>query len=132
MIETITTGKDGIATSSELQLGDYEIVEVFVPSPLLVDSTPKSVTLSYADMTTPVVIGQVGFINALAKAQIKVTKHGINGEPVEGAKFEIKNADGKVVETLTTNAKGEATTSKLPLSKRIPQRNLCSNSYILD
>ena len=26
VIETITTGKDGIATSSELQLGDYEIV----------------------------------------------------------------------------------------------------------
>ena len=132
VIETITTGKDGIATSSELPLGDYEIVEVFVPSPLLVDSTPKSVTLSYANMTTPVVIGQVGFINALAKAQIKVTKHGINGEPVEGAKFEIKNADGKVVETLTTNAKGEATTSKLPLGTYTATEIYVPSPYILD
>ena len=132
VIETITTGKDGIATSSELQLGDYEIVEVFVPSPLLVDSTPKSVTLSYADMTTPVVIGQVGFINALAKAQIKVTKHGVNGEVVEGAVFEIKNADGKVVETLTTDAKGEATTSNLPLGTYTATEIYVPSPYILD
>ena len=115
VIETITTGTNGIATSSELSLGTYEIVEVFVPSPLLLDSTPKSVTLSYANMTTPVVVSRVDFVNEVAKAQIKVTKHGVNGEPVKGAKFEIKNADGQVVETVTTNAEGEATTSKLPL-----------------
>ncbi|MFR7897282.1 SpaA isopeptide-forming pilin-related protein, partial [Turicibacter sanguinis] len=132
VIETITTGKDGIATSSKLSLGTYEVVETFVPSPLILDSTPKQVTLTYANMNTPVVVERVGFVNELAKAQIKVTKHGVNGEPVEGAKFEIKNADGKVVETLTTNAKGEATTPKLPLGTYTATEIYVPSPYILD
>ena len=132
VIETITTGKDGIATSSKLSLGTYEVVETFVPSPLILDSTPKQVTLTYENMNTPVVVERVGFVNELAKAQIKVTKHGVNGEPVEGAKFEIKNADGKVVETVTTNAKGEVTTSKLPLGTYTATEIYVPTPYILD
>lgn len=132
VVETITTGFNGVAKSKLLPLGDYEVVEVSVPAPLILDTTPKSVTLSYANMTTPVVVSRVDVVNAIAKAQLKITKQGIDGEPVEGAKFEVKNAKGDLAATLTTNANGEATTQQLPLGSYQVTEVFVPSPYILD
>ena len=53
LVETLTTGEDGNATSSDLYLGKYRIVEVKAPEDLTIgkdeSETTQEVTLEYAD-----------------------------------------------------------------------------------
>ncbi|NLB50222.1 MAG: hypothetical protein GX809_01375, partial [Clostridiaceae bacterium] len=46
-VATLTTGSDGKATTSALPLGRYTVTETGVPAPYLLNSTPKTVDLSY-------------------------------------------------------------------------------------
>ena len=136
--KTIKTGSDGIATLSDLEAGTYTVTEVEVPAPYLLDSTPKKVTVEVAKTA------YLDFVNQVAKGQIVINKTGEQLTKVEQkngeyefiyeqqamsdvtfsiyAKKDIVDSSGKVlyqanelVERVTTNKDGKATSSQLPL-----------------
>ena len=51
---------------------------------------------------------------------------------LKGAKYEIRNAKNEVVETLTTDEKGKATSKELPIATYTVKETKASNGYILD
>ena len=53
-VDTITTGEDGFATTKELYLGEYEIVEVSAPEGYIIDEDIENVTLENEDTLTRV------------------------------------------------------------------------------
>ena len=48
VVDEITTGEDGTATSKELYLGKYDVVEVKAPIGFVLNATPSNVELVYA------------------------------------------------------------------------------------
>lgn len=116
VVAQLTTNAQGEATTPNLPLGTYTVTETFVPSPYILDTTPKTVTISYVNQTTPVVTVETTFTNAPALGIIKIRKiDSINANPIKGAVFEVRNAENTVVDTLTTDDNGRATTIQLPL-----------------
>jgi LPXTG-motif cell wall-anchored protein len=74
IVDTITTGKDGNATSKALYLGDYIAVETAVPYGFLIDETPMPFSLVYQDQYTALVSAETGLYNERAKGEISVIK----------------------------------------------------------
>ena len=132
VVAQLTTNAQGEATTPNLPLGTYTVTETFVPSPYILDTTPKTVTISYVNQTTPVVTVETTFTNAPAQGRVRVIKKDTSGTLVPGAKFDVRNSANTVVAQLTTNAQGEATTPNLPLGTYTVTETFVPSPYILD
>ena len=106
VVDTITTDKNGVAQSKELQNGKYYYREVKVPDNIVLDNT-----LYEFDMNGVVVEKTV--VNKYVKGTIKIIKVDENETPIEGVKFEILNESKEVVDTITTNKDGIAESKEL-------------------
>lgn len=115
LVDTVTTGTNGVASTKRLPLGTYTITETKVPGNYLLDKTPMKATLAYVNNTTPVVNVYVTQENERYVGRIKVVKQGMSGEFVEGTIFDVETSDGKLITTVKTNKKGEAFTGELDL-----------------
>ena len=78
-----TTDENGKILFSNLAPGTYTVTETSVPSPYLIDKTPKTVTVKANDT------GEVSFTNNLPRGEFTLTKTKENGSPLVGAKFRI-------------------------------------------
>ena len=120
LVDTIITGSDGYGSSKILPLGVYRIQETKSPYGFVRDKKTYTVTLSGTQGTASIVYSpertiaeqpQVGRINI----------HKYNENPkmgdydLAGAVFEILNAKGTVVDTVTVNSSGEGQSKELPL-----------------
>lgn len=142
VVDTLTTGKDGKASSKNLPLGNYTVVETYVPEPLVLDKTPIEANIKYKDQTTEVILRELSQTNIEAVGQISITKFGYNtvgavprsnGDYlVVGAKFDVKDKDGKTVDRLTTDTNGHALSKKLPLGKYTVHETFVPEPLILD
>lgn len=94
VLDHVTTGKDGTATTSELPLGDgsatYAFVETEAPAGHVLDPTPRTFTLSYEDRQTPVVEARVEASDEPTRVDIEKTRLGAEGVAVPGAVFELE------------------------------------------
>lgn len=104
LVDTITTGTDGKATSKKLPLGKYEVEEIEAPHGMILNGEKQDVELKYKDQTTAVVFDNVTIVNDRQKVEAKLQKvDKDNGIALEGgvfnlvAKEDIKNADGEVI-----------------------------------
>ena len=104
VIETLTTGKDGKATSMKLPLGKYEVVEISAPDGMVINPEKQTVELKYKDQYTPLVFGTASFVNQRQKVEVEVIKQ--DNEFAVGladaefnftAKEDIKNYDGEII-----------------------------------
>lgn len=129
IVDTVTTGEDGIATSKELYLGSYKVVEKTAPFGMVLNLIPSYVTLSYAGQTKTLTYGSASFVNERQKVTIELNKTLEEDELFGiGKKGEIKNikfglyaseemiaSDGSVIpkdsllEILSLNEDGSAT-----------------------
>lgn len=133
IVDTITTNPMGVATTQILPLGDYVIIETFVPSPYLLDSTPIPVTLQYQDQHQQVVIKKIEHLNKEPKGIIELTKlDEETSEPLSGVAFELKDDQGMVVDTLVTNEVGKAQSSEIPLGVYTLEEIEPSVGYVTD
>lgn len=132
VVDTLTTGSNGKATTKELPLGKYTIVETFVPSPLVLDTTPIEANIAYKDQTTSVVLRQVSQRNKEAVGKIEVVKKSVHGDLIKDTVFEIKDKDNNVVDTLTTDSKGYAKTKELLLGKYTVTEVSVPNNLVLE
>lgn len=116
LVETILTNQEGYAITKELPIGEYVIKETKTKENYVLSEEITKVEVKYGE------IEKLEFKNEKIKGKIKIIKISENdnlrngkpkGSPIEGIVFQIKNAEGEILETLTTNAEGIAISKEL-------------------
>lgn len=152
VVDTITTGADGTATSKELYLGKYEVREVTAPHGMVLNTEAHSVELVYAGQNIAVVETSTGFYNERQRVYIDLVKSlavddaygiGKNGEIFDVtfglfAAEDLTAADGTVIPadglieiiSLDENGKG-LVSSDLPLGSYYVKELSTNSAYII-
>lgn len=107
-----TTDKEGIASFSNLDEGEYQLQEVETNQNYLINSTPFDIKVQY-DKTTKIEVE-----NQLKKGQIKIIKVDENNPEIKlkDVEFEVIDENGNILETIKTDENGEGITKQYPLS----------------
>ena len=151
VVDTITTGADGTATSKELYLGSYEVKEITAPYGMVLNEEIHSVELVYAGQEVAVTETSTSFYNERQKVEIDLTKSlevdedygvGNNGEIFDVsfglyAAEELTAADGTTIPadglieviTLDENGHGKAV-SDLPMGSYYVQEISNNAAYL--
>ena len=151
VVDTITTGADGTATSKELYLGKYEVKEITAPYGMVLNEEIHSVELIYAGQEVAVTETSTSFYNERQKVEIDLTKSlevdedygvGNNGEIFDVsfglyAAEELTAADGTTIPadglieviTLDENGHGKAV-SDLPMGSYYVQEISTNAAYL--
>lgn len=74
VVDTITTGKNGIAKSKEIYLGKYEVQEIKAPHGMVISNEVHSVELIYAGQNVSVTETATSFYNERQKATLSFQK----------------------------------------------------------
>ncbi|MDB2108074.1 SpaA isopeptide-forming pilin-related protein [Clostridium paraputrificum] len=111
VVDTITTDENGVGTSKELPYGSYTVAEVSAPSGYELSGESKNVTIDSNGQT----IG-LTFENTKILGKISILKVDSADENIKlpGAVFEVKDSQGTVVDTITTDENGVGTSKELP------------------
>lgn len=107
LLETIETGETGEATSQELYLGKYRVVETKAPDDLTIGKTnaetTREVALEYAGQEVTLTQTEADYNNERPKVNVKAVKKSQNDDAVlRGAEFGLYagddiQADGRIV-----------------------------------
>ena len=101
LIDTVTTDDTGTALSQELYLGNYTVKEKETPDGYKLDTEEHKVSVEYADAVTPVVIATLEVEDE--PNNIFIQKIDSETEKtLPGAKLQLIDADGNVIEEWTT------------------------------
>lgn len=152
VVDTITTGSDGVAVSKELYLGPYEVVETKAPYGMVLNTEAKQVTLTYAGQDVALTEASTGFYNERQKVRISLDKVmeqnesfdiGEHGETLHVtfglyAAEDLTAADGSVIpadgliEIIGVSAGGTAVVEKdLPLGSYYLQERGTDAHYLI-
>jgi uncharacterized surface anchored protein len=116
--EYVTDDKGIVDLPKELAEGKYKVKETKATTGYVLDDQPRTIELKSGE-TTEVVIE-----NQPVRGKIIITKKSADDNPItkekadavlEGAVFEVYDKDLNVVDTITTDSRGIATTIDLPL-----------------
>ena len=104
VLDTITTGKDGIAKTKKLPLSKLEIEEIQAPEGFTITQKLQNAELEYEDQNTELVFDSVTYYNERQKLNLSIIKKDADTKaPLAGSTFgvyaseDIKSADGKVL-----------------------------------
>ena len=152
LVDTITTEQNGTATSNELYLGKYRVVETVAPNGTVLNKTVNHIELTYAGQNEKVTNTSTSFVNERQKVEIDLLKvlekdetFGIgNGDEIKRVSFglyadeDIKASNGTVipkdglVEIITCEENGKATfTTDLPFGGYYVKEIKTDIQYIL-
>lgn len=152
LVDTITTEQNGTATSNELYLGKYRVVETVAPNGTVLNKTVNHIELTYAGQNEKVTNTSTSFVNERQKVEIDLLKvlekdetFGIgNGDEIKRVSFglyadeDIKASNGTVipkdglVEIITCDENGKATfTTDLPFGGYYVKEIKTDIQYIL-
>lgn len=152
LVATLKTNTKGTATSKQLYLGKYRVVEKTAPNGFVLNRTVNHIALTYAGQNEKVTNTSTSFTNDRQKVEINLTKVleqnekfniGNNGE-IRNVSFglyadeDLKAANGTVIpkdgllEIITCNEKGKATfTTDLPIGSYYVKEISTDSHYIL-
>ena len=152
LVATLKTNSKGTATSKQLYLGKYRVVETVAPYGTVINPEPHTVELTYSGQNEKVINTSTSFTNDRQKAEINLTKIleqdekfniGSNDE-IRNVSFglyadeDLKATNGTVIpkdgliEIITCDEKGKATfTTDLPIGKYYVKEISTGNHYIL-
>lgn len=126
----LSTGKtdvNGNLTFSKLELGNYTLTETSVPDGYIIQKSTYPVTVKRNQTS------QVDVQNTKVKGVLQITKIETKAKtPIQGTVFEIYDKDGKVVEKMTTDANGIATSSELSKGTYTYKEVSAPDGYIMD
>ena len=92
LVDTVTTGKDGIAVSKTLYLGKYSIKETHAPYGMVLNDEVHTVELTYTDQTVKLTETASSFFNERQKVKVNLEKWLETNEAFDiGTNGEIKN-----------------------------------------
>lgn len=152
LFDTITTDKNGTATSKELYLGKYRVVETVAPNGFALNKTLNHIELTYAGQNEKVTNTLTSFTNDRQKVEIDLTKIleqdekfniGSNGEILNVsfglyADEDLKAANGTAIpkdgllETVTCDENGKAVfTTDIPIGSYYVKEISTDSHYIL-
>ena len=116
-IERTVTGKDGKAAfTSDLPLGQYYVKEIEAPKGYVKSDKIFDVDASYQGDKVKVIEFKAAFENAPIK--VEISKTDITGKKeLPGAKLSVIDADGKLVESWTSEAGKTHMIERLPVGK---------------
>lgn len=152
LVDTITSGTDGVAVSKQLYLGKYEIKEITAPHSMVLNDTVQTVELTYAGQDISVTEVSSSLYNERQKVKVSLSKTleqnelfcvGMNGE-IANISFglyaaeDIIAADGTLIpangliEIIFFDTDGHAVcTTDIPLGKFYLQERTTDSHYLL-
>lgn len=152
LVATLKTNSKGTATSKQLYLGKYRVVETVAPYGTVINPEPHTVELTYSGQNEKVTNTSTSFTNDRQKVEIDLTKIleqdekfniGNNNE-IFNVSFglyadeDLKASNGTVIpkdgliEIITCDEKGKATfTTDLPIGSYYVKEISTDNHYIL-
>lgn len=152
LVATLKTNSKGTATSKQLYIGKYRVVEKTAPNGFVLNRTVNHIALTYAGQNEKVTNTSTSFTNDRQKVEIDLTKVleqnekfniGSNDEILNVsfglyADEDLKAANGSVIpkdgllEIITCDEKGKATfTTDLPIGSYYVKEISTDNHYIL-
>ena len=151
-VDTITTDKKGTATSKQIYLGKYRVVEKTAPYGFVLNKTVNHIELTYSGQNEKVTSTSTSFTNDRQKVEIDLTKileqdekfNIGNNDEILNVSFglyadeDLKASNGTVIpkngliEIITCDEKGKATfTTDLPIGKYYVKEISTGNPYSL-
>lgn len=152
LVATLKTNSKGTATSKQLYLGKYRVVETVAPYGTVINPEPHTVELTYSGQNEKVTNTSTSFTNDRQKAEINLTKIleqdekfniGNNGE-IRNVSFglyadeDLKAANGTVIpkngliEIITCDEKGKSQfTTDIPIGSYYVKEISTDSHYIL-
>ena len=123
VVSTLTIGSDMTAITDNLQTGEFRIKEISAPTGYKLNSKVYTATITSGDTVNITVEDEVikGKIKVVKKDSITNSCKASGEASLVGAKYEIKNHNNKVVDTITI---GEDCTA---ISKSLPYGNYTVN-----
>lgn len=152
LVATLKTNSKGTATSKQLYLGKYRVVETVAPYGTVINPEPHMVELTYSGQNEKVTNTSTSFTNDRQKAEIDLTKileqnekfNIGNNEEILNVSFglyadeDLKAANGSVIpkdgllEIITCDEKGKAQfTTDLPIGSYYVKEISTDNHYVL-
>lgn len=152
LVATLKTNTKGTATSKQLYLGKYRVVETVAPYGTVINPEPHTVELTYSGQNEKVTNTSTSFTNDRQKAEINLTKILEQDEKFNiGNNDEILNVsfglyadedlkasnctvipENGLLEIITCNEKGKATfTTDLPIGSYYVKEISTDSHYIL-
>lgn len=152
LVDAITTGEKGTATSKQLYLGRYRVVETVAPYGTVINPEPHTIELTYSGQNEKGTNTSTSFTNDRQKAEIDLTKVLEQNEKFNiGSNAEIRNvafglyadedlkaSNGTVIpkdgliEIITCDEKGKAQfTTDIPIGSYYVKEISTDNHYIL-
>lgn len=152
LVATLKTNSKGTATSKQLYLGKYRVVEKTAPYGFVLNRTVNYIELTYSGQNEKVTNTSISFTNDRQKAEIDLTKileqdekFGIgNNDEIRNVSFglyadeDLKASNGTVIpkdgllEIITCDEKGKAQfTTDIPIGKYYVKEISTDNHYIL-
>ena len=153
VVDTITTGTDGIAKSKELYLGKYEVKEITAPYGMVLNGEIHAVELVYEGQDIAVTETETSFYNERQRVEIDLVKSleadeaygvGNNGEIFDVtfglyAETDLTAADGTVIpadgliEIISLDENGKGTVnSDLPFGSYYVKELSTNSAYVLN
>lgn len=124
-----------IDLSAVLPDGRYVITETKTADGYVLDKIPRTVKITSAEPT------EITWENARQKGQVKIVKYAADDNAslnitknsrLAGAEFTISTENGKVIDTVTTNANGEAYTNALDLGSYLVQETKAPEGFTIN
>lgn len=139
LVTTITTGADGKGVSIELPLGSYTLKETSAPHGFVLSKESRTVTLSYAGQTVPIVYASASIPNKPQEGTITITKSdaetGAKAQgdaSLYGTKYVIKDAEGNTADTLHALGTRVVESKNLPLGSYVVTELAAPEGYLLN
>lgn len=127
-VEKLITDESGKAISKELPFGEYILKETKASPGYILNPIEVPVVINENDKTYSYTID-----NELLKGSIEVLKiDGNTEEPMSNVNFNVYNSKDELIETITTDEKGIANTSKLLGGDYYIQESEAPEGYIQD
>ena len=129
IVDTIITNDKGEAISKRLPIDEkYTLREKETLNTYVLTTETQTVELKENEITS------ITFENEKKKGQIRVIKVDLDNNEVllEGVTFDILDNKGNIVDTVTTDSNGEATSKRLPIDQNYTLRERETlNTYVL-
>lgn len=129
LVGQLTTGSNGYSNTLSLQAGTYYVKERNAPRYYALSTEVKTVTISSGQTST------VTFSNAPLYGIIQINKYSTDStynESLAGAVFGIYNSSGTLVQSVTTNSSGVATSAALPCGNYTVRETSALSGYELN
>lgn len=125
-VATGTTGADGTYTFTDLEPGVYTVNFSYTPEEYTIDTSSITVTVTRERA------GHAKFTVSKHSAILIQKLDAKNGSPLPGATFQIRNEQGRLLETVTTGADGFVVTDTFTPGRYFVQELFAPDGYVPD